>query len=370
LKLLFYISSLSGGGAERVTANLANYWANQGWQVTVVTLSSQSEDFYPLHHSIGRIALGLQGESSHVFRGTIQNIRRVLALRRVLCQIKPDVAIGMMAAANIVLALASWRLVKIITIGSERTYPPKYPLGRAWEWLRKHSYSRLNVVVAQTTQGAEWINAHTLAKRVVAIPNPIAWPLVNCTPNVDVDKFCHADRKLLLAVGRLTEEKQFNVLISCFEKLVIRHPAWDLIILGEGNLRTTLSLQIKNAGLEGRIFLPGRVGNMGNWFSRANLYTLCSRFEGFPNTLVEAMAYGLAVVSVDCDTGPRDIIRHDVDGLLVAVDDVEGFTKALEHLISDVSLRERLAVRALDVRERFAVDRIANMWEEIFLEVK
>ncbi len=366
MKLLFFISSLRGGGAERVTVNLANHWAEKGWEVTIVTLAPQHDDFYALNPAVKRLALEMKGESGNVFIGLMQNLRRVLALRRVLRQIQPDVALGMMERANVLLAFASWGLHQIRTVGSERTYPPQHPLGALWEWLRLHSYGHLYAVVAQTDRGAEWLKSHTKAPRVFAIPNSANWPLTNQLPGVDVENVCGSGRKLLLAVGRLSGEKQFGLLVDCFCALASRYPDWDLVILGEGAMRSVLEAQVLEVGMANRILLPGRAGNVGEWYSRADLYVLSSRFEGFPNALVEAMAYGVPVVSFDCDTGPRDIIRHGLDGLLVSPGDVAGLTEALGQLMGDDALRRKLAEQAMDVRVRFAIEQIANNWEVIF----
>ena len=97
---------------------------------------------------------------------------------------------------------------------------------------------------------------------------------------------------------------------------------------------------------------------------------MTSRFEGFPNTLVEALAYGLPAVSVDCDTGPRDIIRHGIDGLLVPQNNMDALVKALSTLMGNEELRRRYATRAVEARERFSIKRICGMWEKLFNEVK
>ncbi|HEY9098807.1 MAG TPA: glycosyltransferase family 4 protein [Thiobacillus sp.] len=368
-RLIIFIHSLSGGGAERVTANLANHWANKGWEITVVTLAARSLDFYELHPAVKRIALELTGDSGNFLAGLVQNLRRVMVLRRVLRQIKPDIALGMMTTANVLLALATWGLPWLRAIGSERTHPPQYPLGVLWEGLRRFSYNRLAAVTALTRESAVWLKDHTGARRVPVIPNAALWPLPMQAPQIAPESISHTGRFIVLAVGRTSEEKQFGLLLEIFHSLANQYPVWDLVILGEGPQRPALQTQARMAGLEQRVFFPGRAGNVREWYERADLYVMSSRFEGFPNTLVEAMAHGLAAVSFDCDTGPRDIIRHEVDGLLVPPGDVAGLTAALARLMSDAALLQRFVGRAVEARERFSMERIAGMWEELFDEV-
>lgn len=368
-RLVIFIHSMGGGGAERVTANLANHWAGKGWGVTVVTLAPSQCDCYELHPTVKRIALNLSGRSGNVVVGLLQNLGRIVALRRVLRQTQPDVALGMMDKTNVLLALASWGSGEIRTVGSERTYPPQYPLGAVWELLRRHSYSGLDAIVAQTAEGATWIRNHTRARRVVVIHNPVNFPLRDQSPRLLVGNVCCSTRYLLLAVGRLTVEKQFSLLIDCFKSLAASHPEWSLVILGEGPLSSVLRAQVKAVGLDGRIFLPGRSGNMGDWYERADLFVMSSRFEGFPNALVEALAHGVPAVSFDCDTGPRDIIRSEVDGLLVPPNDETKMTAALGRLMGAADLRARFAERAVEARERFSIDKIAEKWEELFEKV-
>lgn len=365
-RLIIFIHSLSGGGAERVTANLANYWANKGWGIAVVTLAARSLDFYELHPAVKRIALELAGDSSNGLAGLVQNLRRIVALRRVLRQIKPDIALGMMTTANVLLALAAWGLPQLRAIGSERTHPPQYPLGVLWEGLRRLSYNRLAAVTALTRESAAWLKNHTGARRVPVIPNAALWPLSMQAPRIAPESICKSERLIVLAVGRASEEKQFGLLLEVFHSLANQYPFWDLVILGEGHQRPALQAKARMIGLEQRVFFPGRAGNVGEWYERADLYVMSSRFEGFPNTLAEAMAHGLPAVSFDCDTGPRDIIRHETDGLLVPPGDVAGLTAALGRLMSDTALRQRFARRAVEARNRFSMERISSMWEELF----
>lgn len=366
MRLLFFINSLSGGGAERVTANLANFWASKNWDITIITLASQGLDFYALDPAIKRRALGVAKDSRSVLSGLAQNLRRVRALRRVLRQIAPDIAIGMMTSANVLLALATWGLPHIRAIGSERTHPPQFFLGAVWEWLRRVTYGRLAVVVALTRESADWLKYHTTAKRIRVIPNVATWPLPSLPPHVPPESVCHAGRSILLAVGGASDSKQFGILIEIFTVLGEKYPDWDLVIVGDGPLRPALLDQVRMAGRESSIFLPGRAGNVGQWYDRADLYVMSSRFEGFPNTLAEAMAHGVAAVSFDCDTGPRDIIRHEIDGLLVPPGNIAGLITALDRLMGDAALRQRFAERAVEARHRFSMERITGMWEELF----
>jgi glycosyltransferase involved in cell wall biosynthesis len=366
MRLLIYIHSLENGGAERVVANLANYWASIGWELTIVTVAARTSDFYALDPAVGRICLNLADTRPNLLAGLVRTLRRVRALRRVLRTVRPEVAISAMHTANVVLAVAARGLPGLCTFGSEHNFPPKAPMGILWETMRRHAYGRLSAVVALTQECAHWLGAHTGARSLVVIPNAVTWPLPAHAPHVDPDTFCAPGRRVLLGVGRLSAEKNFAALVGAFGLLASRHPDWDLVILGEGPARAALEAQVRDAGLQGRVFLPGRVGNPGEWYGHAALYGMSSDFEGFPNTLVEAMACGLPAVSFDCDTGPRDIIRHGLDGLLVPAGQAALFGAALDLLMGNDDLRRAFASRATQVRERFSMPKVAAMWEALF----
>lgn len=329
-------------------------------------MSKQHSDFYELHPRVKRISLDLASESRNILDGLWQNIRRVVALRRLLRGIQPEIALGMMTTANIMLALAAWGLPNVHTIGSEHIHPTQYPLSYTWKFLRSKAYGLLNAVTALTSEGENWLKNNTNAKSVLLIPNAVTWPLPEHEPRISPRALCQPNKQILLAVGRLDEQKGFDWLVEVFSNLAHKHSNWDLIILGEGSLRTILEKQVRESGLEKRIFLPGRVGNLSEWYESADLFVMSSRYEGFGNTLVEAMAYGLPAVSFDCDAGPRDIINHGLNGLLVPPCDLVALTSTLDNIMRDDALRLRLAERTADVREQFSMKGIASLWEQLF----
>jgi glycosyltransferase involved in cell wall biosynthesis len=364
VNILLFIPSLACGGAERVTANLANNWAAKGWTVSVVTLAPKDFDFYKLHPSVGRITLGLPSRKVNPLMVVARNFLRILALRKVLQRVRPDVAVAMMTDANVLLALASTAIVGLATIGSEHSHPPKRPLGRVREWLRWWSYGRLDAVTALTTKSARWMQAQTRARYVAVIPNAAPYPLTEQAPRLTPPTKTGPE-KVLLAVGRLSEEKQFGLLLRVFETVAADFLHWKLVILGEGGCRAAIKRQIVSADLSSRVLLPGRVGNVGQWYEGADLYVMSSRVEGFGNTLAEAMAHGLSAVSFDCEAGPREIIRHEVDGLLVPDQDEQALEFALRRLMGGAFLRQKYAKRAIEARERFSAARICGMWEDL-----
>ena len=362
--LLIFIHSLRGGGAERVVVDMSAWWTACGYKVSVVTQAGTDTDVYTLDPRVTRHVLGTAGDSGGGIAGLLANLRRIVRLRRLLRREKPSVVLGMMTTSSILAVIAAWRL-RFRFIATEPTHPPVQGLPPSWQRLRKWAYPRAHTVVALTEDTAHWIEHEAPGSRLAVIPNAVRWPLQDGEPVLDPPQ--HSGRQYLLAVGRLHPVKGFDRLISAFASIAERFPDWDLVILGEGDTRTELEQQIQELDLTDRVTLPGRVGNIGQWYQTCDLYALSSRTEGLSNTLLEAMASGLASVAVDCDTGPREIIRDGIDGVLVnPPDDVDALAAHLSDLMAHPDKRQALARRAVDVRDRFSMPRIMTLWGKLF----
>ena len=357
---------MGAGGAERVAANLANSWADSGADVTLlVTYSGRGACAYALNGGV-RLRF-LADEVPYHGRSLVANLCRFFALRRIINSSGPSTAVSFLTNVNIAVLLASSGLKRMRVIVSERVYPPAVPLGLIWGGVRRLVYPFAHCVVMQTSEGLDWLSREIPKARGAIIPNPIPYPLPAAEPTLLPEDWISPHRKLLLAVGRLSQEKGFDCLLEAFAELAPENPEWDLVILGEGPLRDQLENQAQALRAAHRVHLPGRVGNVGDWYARADLYVMSSHFEGFPNTLGEAMAHRCAAISFDCDTGPRDLIRHGENGLLVKpAGDAQALASALRQLMQGSTQRAEMAAKATEVRQQYSTDNILKLWDKLF----
>lgn len=363
--IFFTLSSMYGGGAERVASLLCNHWANKGYEVTLIpTYSGRGRCGYELDP-----AVKLDYLADHVrFHKipVIGKIIRLLALRKLIKSRKPDVIISFLTDVNIGVLLAT-RGLGISVIVSERTYQPMAELGSFLENLRRITYPWANAVVVQTQESRQWQEKITPKAKVHVIPNPLVFPVTNIPPTRAPAEFTQDGYLHILAVGRLNQEKRHIDLIHAMAQLIKQSTKIKLIILGEGKERGTLETAIKTLDLEQYVNLVGHVGNLHDWYQVADLYVMSSYFEGFPNSLLEAMAYGIPCVSYDCPVGPRSLIKHNVNGLLVPLaEGSNGLATAMHTLIEDSALRDKLGQNALSVRQDLLITTISQKWEELF----
>ncbi len=356
MHLLLVISSFGGGGAERVLARLAEAWIASGVLVTLATFDGRTGDFYTLSGSIQRRSLRDEtGSRRSLWPGPVV---RALWLRSVIRESRPDAVISFTDRTCVVTLIASLGL-KTPVIASERTDPEMYSPGRIWELLRRMIYPSAAAIVVQTEKVCGWSKRLFPRARTRVIPNPV--------PS-DVVRVAGPSRATILAVGRLGPEKGFDSLLVAFSKIASRHPSWTLRILGEGPERPRLEQLASELGLRDRVEMPGRRHDVMQQLSEAGVFVLASRFEGFPNALVEAMASGLAVVSTDCASGPSELIEQGRNGILVPVDDADALASALERLLLDPDLRSRLGQSALHLRDRLSMGAVLQMWNDLLVE--
>jgi GalNAc-alpha-(1->4)-GalNAc-alpha-(1->3)-diNAcBac-PP-undecaprenol alpha-1,4-N-acetyl-D-galactosaminyltransferase len=364
-KIILLVSSMASGGAERVAATLANAWTNRGDQVTLMpTFSGRGECFYELSPKVSLNYLADQ-VSSRV--GTWTNrIDRLRALRRFIATERPDVVVSFLFNVNVAAVVASIGL-DIPVIVCEHNDPFAQPRSPLLRLACKFTYPLADALTVLTEGVANKYAAHNLfLPRIHVAPNPIPEQMMNIVHSGSNDL---ATRRVL-GVGRLTDQKQFNVLIRVFASLANRHPLWSLRILGEGPLRADLQRQIENLGLESRIELAGVTSAIENEFAEADIFALTSKYEGFGMVLVEAMMVGLPCVTFDCPSGPRELSLDGQAALLVPPNDEHAFELALERLMLDANLRQTLSSQARkSVIENYSLANVLKKWDALFTEV-
>lgn len=361
-RLTLVISSLQAGGAERVLSRMANYWAAEGRAITLLSFDApDAQPFYPLHPGVELHGLGFLRESHSTLAAVTNTFWRARNLRIALAKSQPDRVLSFLDQVNVLTLIAARRL-HVPVVVSERSDPTHCPLNGRWRQLRKWTYPYARAVVVQTPEAAAYFTSPRV--RTAIVPN-IVWPP---SAVVDPDRYTAADDeepRWIIAVGRLGPEKGFDLLLAAFARIAARHPRWNLRIVGDGDLREALERQTRDLGLTDRVQFTGRVQDVGARLATSDIFVMSSRFEGFPNALGEAMAAGLAVVAFDCPSGPRALIRHGVDGLLVPPENVPALAETLDGLISAPNQRAALAARASDIVERFSEPAIMQRWEDL-----
>ena len=356
MKIAFVLAGLSAGGAERVISLISAEWASQGHDISIIAFDSPAEPVYhPFNPRVRLERLDLTTASGCRLKGLATNIQRILRLRAVLKREKPDIVISFLTKINAV-TLAATIGLRVPVIVSERNNPRRQLAHPLWNLILRTLYARATQIVMQTRASVSSLPAKVRHLAAV-IPNPVAIPQSQAT----------AVSSIFTAVGRLVEQKGFDLLIEAFARIAPVLPQWRLVIWGEGDERAELERKIEALGLRGRVELPGLTRHAGEWTQDASIFVLSSRYEGFPNVLAEAMATGLGAISFDCPFGPSEIIRNGEDGLIVPTEDVGGLANAMEKLAMDPELRKQLSANARHSIRRFDASAVIARWQEVVM---
>jgi len=362
--IVIVVSAMNMGGAQRVVSILCNHWSQSGYAVTLIaTFTREKINHFQLNEDI---TLEYLSNNPFVPSNNVFNlIWKFVQLRKLIKVRNPSVVISFLTRVNVATALSSFG-IKASKVICERTWPPFASLDNRFFWMYKLLFKGVDKIIVQTDKSKTWLSHNFPGKNVDVIPNPIAYPLPMQGRSVSPDSVILQNKKIILASGRLHKFKQFDLLIRAFSHIKDKHPDWHLVILGDGEERDDLNQLVSTLELIDRVYFPGKVGNMSEWYERANMFVLSSVVEGFPNVLLEAMAYGLPCISFDCDTGPRDMIQDGINGILVNPNEKDlGLSNAINKIISSEKFSSSIANNAILLREKYSVDNIMQKWSDV-----
>jgi glycosyltransferase involved in cell wall biosynthesis len=359
MRIAFILPTFTAGGAERVASLLCNYWVEQGHEVTALTFEGDDDEgIYTLDERVVRHGIDALNRSSQVGSRMLTNFRRVSRLRAALKTFHPQVILAFTTEANVIAIWSALGLGVPIVV-SERNQPDRPGLSRFTRAVRSLSYPLASTLVVQTEAIAKWAQAG-FSIPVHALPNPVLLAAWKAAPRLSK---C---RKQIVAAGRLVPQKGFDLLIASFAALASAYPDWQLVIYGEGVERTALEAEIKRLLLEHRINLPGIRKDLGSALADADLFVLPSRYEGYPNVLLEALASGCPVIAADCPGGIAEILQNGRYGLLVEPENVTALTASLERMISGEPLRAEFSAQARGAVSALDVGTIGERWLALF----
>ena len=355
MHICFFIGGLSGGGAERVTCNLANYMVEQGHSVEILTMADD-EPSYELSQKVDRkVLLRTKERKSFIYNSTLRLVRFWKYLRRT----EVDVIVVMLPITTILL-LQMRRLTKAAVIAAERSLPSIYK-DKEQQRLKKLA-RRADGWVFQTDAQKTWYEKAGIRKGVI-IPNAI-------NPEFIRPLYAGERRNEIVTVGSLTVPKNQELLINAFAQIADAWPTHRLVLYGKGPKLELLQTLADSLGISDRVVFAGYSTNVYESIKAAELFVLSSDYEGMPNALMEAMATGLPCVSTDCDgAGARGLIEDGKNGLLVPKGDVESLADAMNRMLSDREFAEKCGQEAHKICERLAPERVYSEWEGFITEI-
>lgn len=354
MRLMFFISSLEGGGAERVMSILCNELVDRDHEVYLAT-NKKIPFAYELDNRI--TTLELYPDSFSQLNKIIRWVKLYIRIRSLVKEVKPDIITSFMYGLNVHVILATLG-IKIPLVASEHT-----SFHISHNWFKYFSRFYVNKLATHTILLTEYDSSFigNKLKNKIVIPNPLSFPII---------EEIKERRKNVLAAGSIDRwsGKGFDTLIKVWGKVSQKHPDWILEIAGNGTEESFSHLKsvVKEVNVDNTVVFLGFQKEMDKLLQSSSIFVLSSKFEGFGMVLTEAMSQGCACISFDCIAGPSEIITHDVSGLLVEDQNMEEMEIMLDQLIADENLRNRLSEGAVKEAERFTPKVIVDKWEGMF----
>ncbi|OQX13065.1 MAG: hypothetical protein BWK73_13325 [Thiothrix lacustris] len=347
-KIALVVYSLGMGGAEKVVSDLSFQFAKQH-DVTLI-LFDGSRRYYPYAGEL----IDIQCPSKVGFLAKVFNfLDRASQLRRIFKVKHFDTIISVMEHANFPSILASRQTIAANHCNPERNFT-------RFDWLfARWLYPRAKKVIAVSREGMRIFQQHLGLQNLDCLYNPVNLyrirELAKERPTVSVNG------AYIVAAGRLSPEKNFPSLLEAYARSQASQ-TFKLLILGEGSERASLEQHIKRLNLEAQVLMPGFMRNPYPYIATARCLVLSSLHEGFPVILIEALGLGRPVISTDCETGPREIIRDGENGLLVPTADVIALATALDRVCLDADLHAQCQRNAIPSVEYLDIEKVAEQW--------
>lgn len=359
-KVIFVTSSLTDGGAEKVMSILASQCAELGAEVTLVALRDKKH-IYPISNKVNFIQL--KSQHSNLI---MKIIERCINLRQIFKQSDANTIISFLPINILYTMICKFGLNKKLII-SERGNPnisifsPKFSLKDKIGVLifrTMRIYNFADWIVFQT-KDAQACYSKRAQKKSSIIVNPLD------TSNLP-SRFEGERKKLIVAAGRLSEEKNFSMLIEGFYEFNKIHPEYKLIIYGEGKLRDELQSKIIEKDLKESISMPGFTDNLAYKINDVTMYISTSNHEGISNSMIEALGMGIPTIATDCPIGgSRMFVHTDKTGILIPMNDKESLVAAMIKIVSDSVYREKISLGAESIREHLSEKEICLKWLEL-----
>lgn len=374
IKVLFFISSLEGGGAERVTVSLLGNIDGSRIEPVLVLLYPATESPYREYLPEKIKVIVIERNSDSFF----EKIRQVVNFVRNIRNEKPQVLLSMLTHNNI-MALCAGILLNTRVIVCEHIALGELVKTREGKRILGIPVAPMVTVLyrfaAKVIAVSDGIRRNLIdefrvpAHKILVIHNPVDSDAIRELSIISPEHLFFKGREpVLIGAGRLVTQKRFDILIKAFGSAVKEMDA-RLIILGEGPEREALQKLVCDRGLEDKVSLAGFQGNPWQFFSRADVFVLSSDYEGLPMVILEAMACGVPVVSTDCRSGPREILQDGRCGLLVPAGDEVALSKGIEQLLKNGALREKFSLAGKERVREFAVSAIAAQYMNLIHEV-
>lgn len=391
--IAMYIGSLQKGGAERVMVNLADYFFEQGYKVTLVTTYLAPEEYEVKHAAWKVVPAGAEravqvcdpdenpawvdpdgGEKGGIKRvfsallkeeqeGRLKNLKkRKDKLTRIWKELRPDLVLSFIGKNNI-MALSTATREDIKVVVSVRADPDMEYYDMSLKTGMLATFGKAAGIVVQTTTARKWFPMH-LRKRCTILPNAI-------NPAFIRKRYVGEREKSIVMVGRLDENKNQSLVMEAFAEVLKRgYTDYQLKLFGDGPDMIKLRHLAINLGIEKNVSFVGVVNNVAEHIEKTSLFILASKQEGMPNALIEAMSLGLPCISTDCPCGgPKDLIISGENGLLVPVDDKDAMVNAILKVLSDKEFADKLGQKATKVQEKYDPKVANEKWEKYFERV-